>query len=201
MERHKAHNIRLSFSFNHLWSFLASAGSSSSPLIKNIDTHFNKDITLHDIDLGDHIVKTTVHNTNTVSVIVACTVNPIPIDMFGLVKLSSSLARVEDRLQLLVSEYNAASIQNGRQQYLSLKLCNKIPKHTSWTVKMWHFGKNALTSYSGQKFDISWEDILNVFHHIYSKEYGKKKMKVRNEIQEYPSKSLEDAFMDKLKDD
>jgi hypothetical protein len=48
----------------------------------------------------------------------------------------------------------------------------------SWTVKMCHFGKDALTSYSGQKFDMSWEDTLNVFHHIYSKEYGNK-MKVR----------------------
>jgi hypothetical protein len=44
----------------------------------------------------------------------------------------------------------------------------------SWMVKMWHFGKDALTSYSGEKFDMSWEDSLNVFHHIYSKEYGKK---------------------------
>jgi hypothetical protein len=142
-----------------------------------------------------------VHNTNTVSVIVACTLNPIPIDMFGLIKLSSSLARVEDRLQLLVSEYNATSIQSGRQQYLSLKLKSKIPNHMSWIVKMWHFGKDALTRYSGEKFDMSWEDSLNVFYHIYSKEYGKKKMNVRNEVQEYPNKSLEDTFMDKLEDD
>jgi len=42
---------------------------------------------------------------------------------------------------------------------------------------------------------------LNVFHHIYSKEYDKKRMKVRKEIQEYPNKPLEGAFMDKLKDD
>jgi len=69
----------------------------------------------------------------------------------------------------------------------------------SWTVKMWHFGKDALTGYSGEKFDMSWEDSLNVFHHIYSKEYGKR-MKVRNEIQEYPNKPLEEAFMDKLND-
>src|SRR4051794_16169019 len=177
MDKPAIHDIRLSFSFNHLWSILATS-SPSSPLIKNIDTHSNKDITLYDIDLGDHVVKTTVHNTNTVSVIVACTVNPIPIDMFGLVKLSSSLARVEDRLQLLVNEYNEASIQSGRQ-LLSLKLNSKIPNHMSWTVKMWHFGQDALTSYSDQKFDMSWEDSLNVFHHIYSKEYGNKKMKVR----------------------
>ena len=59
---------------------------------------------------------TIVHNTNTLSVIVSCTLNPIPIDMFGLVKLSCSLARVEDRLQWLVSEYKTTSVQSGRQQ-------------------------------------------------------------------------------------
>ena len=171
------HDIRLRFTFNHLWTIL-STSSPSSPLIKNIDSRFNKDITLQDIDLGDHVVKTTVHNTNTVSVIVACTVNPIPIDMFGLVKLSSSLARVEDRLQLLVNEYNAASIQSGRQQYLSLKLNSRIPNHMSWTAKMWHFGRDALTGYSGKQFEMTWEDSLNMFHHhIYSKEYEGKRGK------------------------
>ena len=145
MDKPAIHDIRLSFAFNHLWPILATTiSTSSSPLIKNIDAHSNKDITLYDIDLGDHIVKTTIHNTGTVSVIVACTVNPIPIDMFGLVKLSSSLARVEDRLQLIVNELNAAIIQSGRQQYLSLKLNSKIPNHMSWTVKMWHFGQDRL---------------------------------------------------------
>ena len=124
----------LSFTYNHLLIY-PGYYSPSSPLIKNIDSCSNNDITLHDIDLGDHIVKTTVHNTNTVSVIVACTVNPIPIDMFGLVKLSSGLARVEDRFQLTVNEYNAACVKGGKQ-YLSLKLNSKIPNYMSWTVKI-----------------------------------------------------------------
>ena len=34
-------------------------------------------------------------------------------------------------------------------------------------VGLW---KDALTRYLGEKFDMSWEDILNVFYHIYSKE-------------------------------
>lgn len=55
------------------------------------------------------------------------------------------------------------------------------------TIKMWHFGKDALAIYSGEKFDMIWEDSLNVFYHIYSKEYGKKKMELRKEIQEYPN--------------
>jgi hypothetical protein len=45
---------------------------------------------------------------------------------------------------------------------------------------------------------MSWEDSLNVFHHIYSKGYGNK-IKVRDEVQEYPNKPLEESFMDKLK--
>src|SRR3954454_22870572 len=142
MDKPAIHDIRLSFSFNHLWFILATRSSSSS-LIKNIDSCSNKDITLQDISLGDHVVKTTVHNTSTVSVIVACTFNPIPIDMFGLVKLSSSLARVEDRLQRLVDDYNNAIIQSGQQQYLSLILNSKIHSNMNWTVKIWHFGKDA----------------------------------------------------------
>jgi hypothetical protein len=62
---------------------------------------------------------------------------------------------------------------------------------------VWHFGQEARISYSGEKFDVSWEDSLNVLHHIYSKEYGETKMKVRKEVQEYPNKLLEDASMDK----
>ena len=77
-----------------------------------------------------------------------------------------------------------------------------MPNHMSWIVKMWHFGKDALTSYSGEKFDMSWEDRLNVLYHIYSKKYGdKKKMKARKEVQENPNKPLEETFMDKFKDD
>ena len=85
MDKHAIYDIRLSFTFKHLWPILYAI--SSSPLINNIDPVSNKDITLQDINLGDHIIKTTVHNTRTVSVIVACTLNLIPIDMFGLVKL------------------------------------------------------------------------------------------------------------------
>jgi len=90
-----------------------------------------------------------VHNSSTVSAIVACTVNPLPIHMFGLVKLSNSLAMVKDKLQILVNEYNTSSVQSGKQQYLSLKLNSRIPNIMSWIVKMWHFGQDALTSYSG----------------------------------------------------
>ena len=69
----------------------------------------------------------------------------------------------------------------------------------SWTIKMWHFGKDALTGYNGEKFEITWEDSLKLFN-IYSKEYCNKKMKVRKEIQEYRNKPLATEFMYRIKD-
>jgi NADPH-dependent 7-cyano-7-deazaguanine reductase QueF-like protein len=46
---------------------------------------------------------------------------------------------------------------------------------------------------------VKWEDSLKLFH-IYLKKYDNKKLKVRTEVQEYLNKTLEEVFMDKLKD-
>jgi hypothetical protein len=74
-----------------------------------------------------------------------------------------------------VSYYsNSAGIQSGKQQYLPLKLNSRIPNHASWIVNMWHFGHDSHTEFSGREFQIAWKDSLNIFHHIYSKEYGNK---------------------------
>ena len=109
----------------------------------------NKDITLKDIDLKDHIIKTTIHKTNTVSVIVACSNNPIPIDILGLAKLTSGLTRVEERLQRVLDAYYATSAGFNGNDTNNKKLhlhTNKysIPSHMTWIVTMWHFGKVLL---------------------------------------------------------
>jgi hypothetical protein len=163
----------------------------------------NKDITLKDIDLKDHIIKTTIHRTDTVSVIVACSTNPIPIDMIGLAKLTSGLTRVEERVQRVLDAYYATSAGFNGNDTNNNKLhlhTNKysIPSHMTWLVTMWHFGQDSLTGYSGEKFEIPWKEGLQLFR-VYSKEIpNRKMMKIRKETQEYPNKSLEDAFMDKI---
>ncbi len=86
MDKPAIHDIRLKFSVRGLWNILS---SSSSDLIFNRDLQNNKDITLHDIDLKDHITKTTVHKTDTVSAIIVCSNTPIPLDTLGLSKLTS----------------------------------------------------------------------------------------------------------------
>ena len=146
MDKPAIHDIRLNFTFKHFQSILY---SNSSSMIKSKDSDSNHDIVLQPIEVDNLMVKTTVHNTSTVSVIVVCIVNPLPIDMFGLLKLTSNLARVEDRLQIIIDEYNTSSVQSGRQKYLFLIRNSNMPNHMSWTVKMWHFGRDALTRYSG----------------------------------------------------
>ncbi len=184
MDKESLHDIRLKFVGKGLWDLLSSSAcsiattttSTSFPpaaisrLVKNRDLTSNKDITLYDIDLKDHTIKTTVHKTDTVSVMVACTDNPIPIDILGLAKLTSGLTRVEERLQRLMVD---ACSQKHDGNNSPIRLSN-IPSHMNWIVTMWHFGMDSLTAYNGEMFEMPWGDGLNVFR-IYSKKYRNKK--------------------------
>jgi hypothetical protein len=196
MDKDSFHDVRLRFVSPGLWSILP-LSSNSNTLIKNIDIKNNKDITLHEVDLKDHIIKTTVHKSNTVSVIVSCSESPIPVDLIGLSKLTSGLTRVEERLQRVVDEYVTSNLSSRKP---SQSLLYSVPNHLSWIGTMWHFGRDSLTGYSGERFEITWEEGLQLFR-VYSKEYKKNKtVRIRKEIQEYPNKSLREAFIDKLED-
>jgi|tagenome__1003787_1003787.scaffolds.fasta_scaffold20983234_4 hypothetical protein len=193
MDKPAIHNIRLRFKSPSLWSILPISADSKMP-IKNIDLKNNKDITLDEIDLKDHVIKTTVHNTDTVSVIISCSKSPIPLDIFGLSKLTSSLTRVEERLQRVIDSYINFNLKSNR---VSKALKYAIPNHKSWIVIMWHFGQDSLTTYKGEKFEITVEEALQLFR-VYSKESEKNKpMRIRKEVQECPDKPLEDAFLEK----
>ncbi len=194
MDKDAIHDIRLRFASAGLWSILP-LSPSSSRLIENVDLKNNKDITLYGIDLGDIVVKTTVHKTDTVSVAVSCSDSPIPIDLFGWSELTSGLTRVEERLQSAVDDYISRQL-NSRKISGAAKLA--IPNHLSWVITMWHFGRDSLTGYSGEKFEITVEEGLRLFR-AYSKAYkNHKTVRIRKEIQEYPNKPLKEAFMDRL---
>jgi hypothetical protein len=152
MDKPDIHDIRLKFSLKGLWPILS---SSSIRLIKNKDERFNKDIILKDIIHEDCNIKSTIHHTNTASIVVACTDNPIPIDYGGTLKLTTGLARVEERLQTIIDE----TLHD--KKYL-------VPPHMSWIVNMWHFNPDSLAEYSGERFEMLWADCLGLFK-IYSK--------------------------------
>ena len=61
-----------------------------------------KDIFLNPQNVSELKVTLTVHYTDTVSVAVACSMNPVIVDCKGIIRLSNALTRVEERLLRLV---------------------------------------------------------------------------------------------------
>lgn len=55
---------------------------------------------------------------------------------------------------------------------------------------MWHFGRDALTEYSGEKYSITIGEAQGMLTRIYSKEGKKGKTRLRIESQEYPQKTV-----------
>ena len=86
--------------------------------------------------------KTVVHHSDTVSVIVSCSMKPVVVDHEGLIRLSNILTSVEERLLALVT---------GCAHTMSPLPQIHIPNHNSWIVTMWHFGIDSLSEYAGEK--------------------------------------------------
>jgi hypothetical protein len=188
------HNVRLKFTAKGLWEILP-LYNDFKYLIKKVDTLHNKDIVLYDMNFGDHTIKATVHRSDTVSVIVSCSKTPIPIDIVGLAKLTCSLAHLQNRLQSVVDEYLRNTLRSNKRSD-SLITKGPIPSCMTWIATMWHFGRDSLTTYNGEMFEISWADALGLFR-VYSKEF-KNKTRIRKELQEYPRRPWSEVFMERL---
>lgn len=160
LEYPSIHDIRLTFECNGLRTILL---NMHPDLIKSIDENSNKDVILNDITLDDITLKTTVHNTDKISVMVACSENPIPIDLTGIAKLSSALTRVEERLQSIIDTYFKDNIDQSTNNNVRIE----VPYHMNWIVTMWHFGYDSV-GFTGEQFEITWREGLDVFR-LYSK--------------------------------
>ena len=51
---------------------------------------------------NDILIRVTVHKTDTVSIIVACTLRPIPITYDGISKFTEMLTRTEERISNMI---------------------------------------------------------------------------------------------------
>jgi hypothetical protein len=178
-DKHALHDIRFRFKVDNIWTAISTNHPELNP------NEVSKDISLEPIVTHNLTIKTTIHHTDTVSVIVACSLNPIAVDLKGLLRLSNALTRVEERL-LRYIECAPPS--------LSL---SSIPEHDSWTVTMWHFGFDSPSEYTGDEFEVAWEDGQNALFRIYTKDLNGV-TKIRKERQEYPNKRFDEAIGEKL---
>ena len=164
-DKHALHHIRFRFKVNNIWTIIA----TNHPELRPIQV--SKDVSLEPIVTHDLTIKTTIHHTDTVSVIVACSLNPVAVDLKGLVRLSNTLTRVEERLLRYI-------------ECAPLSLSSFIPDHDSWTVTMWHFGTDSPNEYTGKKFEVAWEDGENALFQIYTKDLNGV-TKIRRERQDF----------------
>ena len=154
--KHALHDIRFRFRVDNIWTVI----STNHPELK--PNEVSKDISLEPIVTHDLTIKTTIHHTDTVSVMVACSQTPIAVDLKGLVRLSNALTRVEERLLRYIECAPP-----------SLSLSSIIPDHESWVVTMWHFGSDSPNEYTGDEFEVSWED--GQTHYFASLRYSQKR--------------------------
>jgi len=184
-QRHSVHDIRLRFNIEGIWSTIR----STHPEI--IPNEVSKDISLLPIRMYDMEAKTVVHHSDTVSVIVACSMKPVVVDHEGLIRLSNLLTSVEERLSALVTGCAHTMPQLSQIH---------IPNHYSWIVTMWHFGTDSLSEYAGERFEMTWEDGEHALLRVYSKDMKDGNgIRIRKERQEYPGVRLDAAIHDKLR--
>lgn len=168
------HDIRLRFEIPKIWNYLL----SNNYTISNSN---NQSIDLFDEEENNIKFYVNVYKSNTISVSLGCSFFPIEIDIHGIMRLWNTLAIIEERLRSKI-------------------YCDTftIPNHKRWTVTMWHFGRDALISYSGERYTVEFGLAKEMLFRIYTKDWSNGKKKVRIEKQEYPMKAIQDAIEDKL---
>lgn len=152
-KKQSLHNIRLTFQSDDIWNAL------SSIYPDKVD-HYNKNIELPPVIYFNYIdILVTIHHTDTVSVAVSCSYRPIIIDLPDFLQLYEALTRIELHLANL-----------GKSGAI-------IPPFRKWIVKMWHFGVDTIDEYTGDEFNITFEEGMSDLCRIYTKRAKDKNIK------------------------
>ena len=210
LDQSSVHDIHLRFVSPQIYAIIYSSISKGSFSSSYTINSRSKDILLPAWKIRDLLVKATIHRTDTVSITIGCSLNPVTLDIHGIIRLTNALSIVEDRISRLVegscnvhssgainANVDLNSSSSGRRGYYNI-----IPPFSEWVVTMWHFGPDALTEYSGEKFSVTWETAEDVLIRAYSKVMsGDNRTRIRLERQEYPKATLADIIEQKLSSD
>lgn len=176
------HNIRLKFSVSGIWdTFSSKTRYHTNPI--------SKDIKIPSWNIDYAIIRTIVHKTDVVSIIIACSLNPIHLDIDGIIYFSTLLTRVEERFRNILNAACSDTKCNNEAK--------SFPDYKKWTITMWHFGKDSLDEYSGEKFCVAVEKAENILVRVYVKEMNGKN-RTRIERQECLNKKVEDIIEERL---
>ena len=203
--KHSIHDLHLRFISPQIYAITSLAISNGTLGYDYTMNTRSKDVLLRVWELCGLLTKVIIHRTDTVSVVIGCSLTPIELDVNGVIRLTNALSVVEDRLSRLIEGSNVVKdtviVDVGGGSVNSpndLHTHGIIPKYSEWIVTMWHFGADASIEYSGDKFSVTWGTAENVLVRAYSKVMGDNKTRIRLECQEYPRITLTDAIEQKF---
>jgi hypothetical protein len=175
-DKEAIHNIRLRLEVPNIFS------RSLCTLQYFDQDEISRDFRLPYRNIDNAQVQVRVHKSDTVTVIIGCSLNPISLDYNGLMRLNKILGIVQGYLEGLTFNHNIVH----------------IPDFDNWLITMWHFNRDGLKEYAGEKFHTTVEKANHTIERIYSKDF-KGKNRPRWEIQEYPNKTVKETINDKLR--
>ena len=212
LDKNSVHDIHLRFSCPQIYDLISSLVSTEAFCYDYTINSRSKDILLHAWETNGLLTKVSIHRTDTVSVVIGCSLNPIPLDTNGVIRLTNLLSVVEDRLfRIVVGSHPykntvvAGEADSSCSWYGHGFGCggharargHTIPSYSQWIVTMWHFGADALIEYSEQKFNVTWETAEKIIR-AYDKLMADNKTRIRLELQEYPRTTLAELIEQKI---
>ena len=178
-EKKSIHDIHMKFYVPDIWKII----SFNKKLSVN---QYSKDIKLEPLVTSNLKIQTTIHHTDTVSVVIGCSSYPVVLeDIHGIIRLSIALTRVEERLSKILDECGE-KLPGGYERI-------PIPSSESWLITLWHFGRDTITEYRGKGFAFTWGYGREALYRVYSKEKNGKTI-IRSEIQENPNKPIRSLY-------
>lgn len=143
---------------------------------------------------GQTEVRITIHRTDNVSVLIACSHSPIFADINEVMRLSNDLTRAEDYI-LKELDAGAKAAEKEFEPYM--------PDHMTWTCTHFHLGRDSMKEYNGERFNVTYENFQGAFVRVYCKAFRDGKKRLRVERLESPNRPLDDDLNNLLdgKDD
>ena len=202
LDHNSIHDIRLNFKTKGIWSILYNHYNDNNYSNQELSMNkYNKDILFLTWKLNDILIRVTVHKTDTVSIIVACSLRPIPITFDGISNFTEMLTRTEERISNMIKNIEKVDDKNNdssNSENMITTATINIPHYNTWIVTMWHFGADSRLQCTGEKFSITFKEGIDSLLRVYTKQKERKDTRIRIERQEYPRKSIIDAINEKL---
>ena len=126
LDKRALHDIRFKFQVHGMWSILSTTSQVT------VDPT-SKDIRLKTCEIDGLLIKTTIHKTDTITVIVACSCQPVAVDISGIIRLSNALTRVEERLSKLACDCLSITSGNSSNRNSMYQQSTKIRPHYTCT--------------------------------------------------------------------